>query len=249
MRYGTPAISKVLDEMKASGANRILVLPLYPQYCGATTGSVSDAVCQWSQQVRTVPELRFVARYHDDAGYVAALAKRITDHWSTHGRPEKLVMSFHGMPKRTLMRGDPYHCECLKTARLVGERIGMVESDLVVTFQSRFGKAEWLQPYTEPTVIALAKQGVKRVDVMCPGFTADCLETLQEVGQEVREAFLGAGGQEFNYIPCLNDSPTWLSALANIAIQHLSGWPTESTPDAQALADSQRRAIAHGAVS
>ncbi len=247
MRYGTPAIAQVLDELKADGADRVLVLPMYPQYCGATTGSVSDAICQWAQRIRTLPELRFVNRYHDDPGYIAALARSLSDHWMTHGRPDKLVMSFHGMPKRTLLLGDPYHCECLKTARLVGERLSLKSDQIVVTFQSRFGKAEWLQPYTEPTLINLARQGVKRVDVMCPGFTADCLETLEEINMEARDAFIKAGGQEFNYLPCLNDSPAWLSALADIAIKHLSGWPTQTAPDAATLAASRTRALALGA--
>ena len=159
----------------------------------------------WALRVRTAPELRFVNHYHDDAGYIAALAKRDTDHWQSHGRPDKLVLSFHGVPRRTLLLGDPYHCECLKTARLLGERLGLGKDDMLITFQSRLGRAEWLQPYTEPTLIALAQQGVKRVDVMCPGFTSDCLETLEEIDQEAREAFLHAGGKEFHYLPCLND--------------------------------------------
>jgi ferrochelatase len=247
MRYGSPAIDKTLDELKAAGVDRVLVLPAYPQYCAATTASVGDEVHLWARQVRHVPELRFVNRYHDDPGYIDALAKRVTEHWLANGRPDKLVMSFHGMPKRTLLMGDPYHCECLKTARLVGERLGLKPDELVVTFQSRFGKAEWLQPYTEPTLIQLAQQGVKRVDVMCPGFVADCLETLEEINMEARAAFLSAGGKEFHYLPCLNDSPAWMAALANIAIQHLGGWPTQATPDAAALAATKQRALARGA--
>jgi protoporphyrin/coproporphyrin ferrochelatase len=225
MRYGTPAIGRELDALKAAGATRILVLPMYPQYCAATTASVNDAIYQWAQQVRALPELRFVNRYHDDPAYIAALAKRVSDHWMSHGRPDKLVMSFHGMPRRTRDLGDPYHGECLETGRLLAQRLDLKDDQWVVTFQSRFGKAEWLQPYTEPTLVGLAKQGVKRVDVMCPGFTADCLETLEEIAQEARDAFLEAGGAEFNYIPCLNDQHEWIAALSAIAIRHMQGWP------------------------
>ncbi len=249
MRYGSAGIASVLDELKAQGATRVLVLPLYPQYSATTTASVIDAVCHWAQRVRALPELRFVNRYHDDPGYIAALAKRVTDHWLSHGRPAKFVLSFHGVPKRTLMLGDPYHCECLKTARLLGEKLGLGQDELVVTFQSRLGRAEWLQPYTEPTLIALAKQGVKRVDVMCPGFTSDCLETLEEIDQEAREAFLHAGGAEFNYLPCLNDQHEWMAALSAVAIQHLQGWPTGVPADAVALEAQRQRALAAGATA
>jgi protoporphyrin/coproporphyrin ferrochelatase len=247
MRYGTPSIASVLDELKVQGATRILVLPLYPQYSATTTASVNDAVYAWAKTIRSLPELRFVNRYHDDAGYIAALAKRINDHWMRNGRPEKLVLSFHGVPKRTLALGDPYHCECLKTARLLGEHLALQPGQMQVTFQSRLGRAEWLQPYTEPTLVALAKQGVKKVDVMCPGFTSDCLETLEEVDMEVRAAFLSAGGAEFNYLPCLNDQHEWMAALSAIAIQHLQGWPTTVKVDPAALAAQRQRALAAGA--
>lgn len=247
MRYGSPSIASVLDELKAQNATRVLVLPAYPQYSGPTTASVGDAVYEWARQVRSVPELRFVARYHDDRGYIDALARRVTDHWMVHGQPERLVLSFHGVPKRTLLLGDPYHCECQKTARLLRERLALPEDRLLVTFQSRFGKAEWLQPYTEPTLVQLARRGVQRVDVMCPGFTADCLETLEEINVEARDAFLGAGGKEFHYLACLNDSPLWLAALADIAIRHLGGWPTQQAVDARELAQTLSRAQALGA--
>jgi protoporphyrin/coproporphyrin ferrochelatase len=247
MRYGSEGIASVLDELKAQGVTRVLVLPLYPQYSATTTASVIDAVCHWAQRVRALPELRFVNRYHDDPGYIAALAKRVTDHWLSHGRPTRFVLSFHGVPRRTLMLGDPYHCECLKTARLLGEKLGLGKDDMLVTFQSRLGRAEWLQPYTEPTLIALAKQGVKRVDVMCPGFTSDCLETLEEIDKEAREAFLHAGGTEFNYLPCLNDQHEWMAALAAVAIQHLQGWPTGAAADTTALEAQRQRALAAGA--
>jgi len=247
MRYGGPSIASVLDELKAEGVGRLLVLPLYPQYSGTTTASIIDAVCEWAQRSRTVPELRFVNRYHDDAGYIGALARRVEDRWASHGRPEKMVLSFHGVPKRTLTLGDPYHCECLKTARLLRERLGVPAEFVTVTFQSRLGKAEWLQPYTEPTLIEMAKQGVKRVDVMCPGFTSDNLETLEEINMEARDAFLHAGGTEFHHIACLNDQHEWIAALSAISIQHLQGWPSSVVPDAAALDAQRQRALERGA--
>ena len=228
MRYGNPSMASQLDALKAEGVTRVLVLPAYPQYSGTTTASVFDAVYHWANQVRTIPELRFINRYHDDAGYIRALAHSIRSYWQEHGRPEQLVMSFHGVPERTLHLGDPYHCECQKTARLLAEQLGLNKDQYKLTFQSRFGKAKWLQPYTEPTLIQLAKRGVKRVDVVCPGFTSDCLETLEEIAQEAKEAFLVAGGQQFHYIPCLNDNPAWITALSAIAERHLAGWPTRA---------------------
>lgn len=247
MRYGNPSIAAQLDALKAEGATRVLVLPAYPQYSGTTTASVFDAVYTWASQVRSIPELRFVNRYHDDSGYVAALARRIRAHWQEHGRAEQLVLSFHGVPERTLHLGDPYHCECHKTARLLAKELGLTKNQYRVTFQSRFGKAKWLEPYTEPTLVALAQAGVKRVDVACPGFTSDCLETLEEIAQEGREAFLHAGGQEFHYIPCLNDTPAWIEAMGHLAQRHLAGWPTQEPVDADALAASRAAALALGA--
>lgn len=246
MRYGNPSVASVLDELKTAGAARVLVLPLYPQYSGPTTASIVDAVAAWAQSTRALPELRFVNRYHDDPGYIGALAKRVQDHWQRHGRPDKLVMSFHGVPQRTLLLGDPYHCECLKTGRLLAERLQLKPEAWTVTFQSRFGKARWLEPYTEPTLRALAAQGVARVDLICPGFVGDCLETLEEIGIEARDAFLAAGGKAFNYIACLNDQHEWISALADISLRHLQGWDLGS-PDAAALEAQRQRALALGA--
>lgn len=247
MRYGSPSIASVLDELQAGGARRVLILPLYPQYSGPTTASVIDAVSAWSRRVRAVPELRFVNHYHDDPGYIDALARRVMDHWQQHGRGSQLVLSFHGVPKRTLLQGDPYHCECQKTARLLGERLGLSSEQLRVTFQSRFGRAEWLQPYTEPTLIALARNGIDRVDVMCPGFTSDCLETLEEIGMEARAAYLAAGGKTFHYIPCLNDRHEWITALVDVALRHLQGWDTTSPPDTEQLELQRVRAERLGA--
>lgn len=224
MRYRQPSIASVLDELKAGGARRVLVLPMYPQYCAATTASVADAVYAWGKRERVLPEFRFVNRFHDDPRYIDALAKRLSNHWMTHGRGERLVMSFHGMPQRTQKLGDPYFDECMETARLVAARADVKPDKLVVTFQSRLGRAEWLKPYTEPTLVQLAKQGVKKVDVMCPGFVADNLETLEEIAQEARDAFLKAGGTDFNYVPCLNDQHEWMAALTALALRHLQGW-------------------------
>jgi ferrochelatase len=247
MRYGAPSIPSVLDALRAEGATRVLVLPLYPQYAAATTASVVDRVGQWCRQARRVPELRFVGEYHDDAGYIDALAASLGEHWRQHGRAERLLLSFHGVPARSLALGDPYHCQCHKTARLLGARLGLPQGALVVTFQSRFGKARWLEPYTEPTLVAWAKAGVKSVDVLCPGFAADCLETLEEIAQEGRAAFLAAGGTDFRYVPCLNDRPSWIAALAALAERHLQGWPTREAPDESELAAQRERALALGA--
>jgi len=247
MRYGSTSIASQLDAMKAEGVTRVLVVTAYPQYSATTTASVFDAVYQWAQSTRAIPELRFVNHYHDHADYIAALASSVQRHWKKNGKPDKLVMSFHGVPERTLHLGDPYHCECFKTARLLGERLGLSKDQYQVTFQSRLGRAKWLEPYTEPTLIAMGKAGVQRVDVICPGFTSDCLETLEEINMEAREAFLHAGGKEFHYIPCLNDDPEWITALCNVTQQHLQGWNTVEQADAQALAASRAAALAQGA--
>ncbi len=247
MRYGNPSIAAQLDALKAAGATRILILPAYPQYSGTTTASVCDAVYDWARQIRNIPEFRFIQRYHDNPGYIDALKSSIQGHWQQHGRPDKLVMSFHGVPERTLQLGDPYHCECHKTGRLLAQALGLAKSDYQVTFQSRFGKAKWLEPYTEPTLIQLGQSGTKRVDVVCPGFTSDCLETLEEINQEAREAFLHAGGQSFHYIPCLNADAGWIAAMAQLTEQHLGGWPTRAPESEADLQSSRARAIALGA--
>ncbi len=236
MRYGSPSLPDVLEQLKAEQCQRVLILPAYPQYSGTTTASINDAVFAHYTTVRNVPELRLIRNYHDDAGYIGALRDTVLKHWEAHGKGDKLVMSFHGVPKRTLMLGDPYHCECYKTARLLAAQLGLSEQQYLVTFQSRFGKAEWLQPYTAPTLQKLAQEGVARVDLICPGFTSDCLETLEEISIEARHDFLQAGGKQFHYIACLNESPSWIAAMADIAEQHLSGWPTMLT-SAQREAD------------
>ncbi len=247
MRYGETSIGAQLDALKAEGATRILIVPAYPQYSATTTASLFDAVYAWAAKVRNLPELRFVNRYHDDPGYIQALARSIEQHWDTHGQAAQLVMSFHGVPERTLQLGDPYHCECFKTARLLAQRLNLSKEQYQVTFQSRLGRAKWLQPYTEPTLIALAQGGVKRVDVICPGFTSDCLETLEEIAVEGRAAYLHAGGSEFHYLACLNADPAWIQALGELTQQHLAGWPTQTESDSQALADSRTAALSMGA--
>jgi ferrochelatase len=247
MRYGNPSIASVMDELQAEGVTRVLVLPAYPQYSGTTTASVVDGVMNWARNVRHLPELRFVNRYHDDAGYIHALARTVRAHWAANGQSDQLVMSFHGVPERTLQLGDPYHCECHKTARLLAEQLGIAKDRYKVTFQSRFGKAKWLEPYTEPTLIELAQKGLKSVDVICPGFTSDCLETLEEINMEAREAFLHAGGERFAYIPCLNDQPDWIRALADLAEQHLQGWNTQQADNPMEQQASRERALALGA--
>lgn len=225
MRYGQPAIASQLDALLAEGMTRILVLQAYPQYSGTTTASVLDTVAAWARRQRRVPEFRFVNDFHDDSGYIAALAQSVQRHWATHGRGELLLMSFHGIPARNIARGDPYDAQCRTTARLLAEQLGLNAQQYRLTYQSRFGRARWLEPYTEPTLRALASQGLRRVDVMCPGFPTDCLETLEEIGMEAREAFLESGGEQFQYIPCLNDDAAGVAALTDIAERHLQGWP------------------------
>jgi ferrochelatase len=224
MRYGRPAIDGELDALCAAGCDRVLVFPAYPQYCAATTASAFDAVGAWLSRTRRLPELRFVNRYHDDPGYIAALAAHVRRHWMRDGRGRPLVLSFHGMPQRTRELGDPYHDDCLETARLLAGELGLAADELRVTFQSRFGRAAWLQPYTDATLAALARDGREGVDVLCPGFAADCVETLEEIAIEGRATFLAAGGKAFHYLPCLNDSPEGMRALAGIALRHLQGW-------------------------
>ncbi len=248
MRYGQPGINSELDALRAGGATRILVLPLYPQYAAATTGSTIDAVAKWARNTRRVPELRFVNQYHDDPGYIEALVDSVRRHWQREGRGEKLLISFHGLPSRSLALGDPYHCQCHKTARLMAGRLGLQPDQYLVSFQSRLGRAKWLEPYTEPSVRQLAAQGVKRIDAICPGFAADNLETLEEVAMEVRDAFLQSGGEAFHYIPCLNDNDRWIAGLAGIALRHLQGWPT-GVAAAAAPEATRQRALAMGATT
>ncbi len=248
MRYGEPSIASVLAQLKQQRCERILVLPLYPQYAASTTATALDAVSASLSRTRNIPELRLVKHFHDHPAYIAALAEGVRKHWAQHGRPDKLLMSFHGLPRFTLERGDPYHCECQKTARLLAEALALAPEQYQLSFQSRFGRAQWLQPYTAATLAQWGKQGLRRVDVICPGFVADCLETLEEIGMECRAEFLNAGGKEFHLIPCLNESDAWIQALAQIALEHARGWG-EPGPDADALERSRARALGLGATA
>jgi protoporphyrin/coproporphyrin ferrochelatase len=205
MRYGSPSLADGLG--KLAGCGRIIVLPLYPQFSFSTTETIRDVIGS------NVP---MVENFHDHPAYIGALAAGVQRHWAANGRGEKLVMSFHGLPKRAVDQGDPYRTQCLATAKILAGTLRLAPADYTVTFQSRFGAAEWLQPYTEPTLVELAKQGVGRVDVVCPGFVSDCLETLEEIAMEAKQAFLGAGGREFHALPCLNENPEWIAALARI---------------------------------
>ncbi len=233
MRYGQPSIQQALERLRAAGVNRLLVLPLYPQYSSATVGSTFDAVSRTLQTWRWLPELRFISHYHEDSGYIQALAETIRSYWQQHGRPDKLLLSFHGIPQRTFLAGDPYHCECHKTARLVAEQLELAEGFWQVTFQSRFGREEWLKPYTDHQLQALGAAGVRRVDLVCPGFSADCLETLEEIAHENRALFLQAGGQAFHYIPALNADPAHLDALTQLIMRNTQDWLADANAQAQ----------------
>ena len=248
MRYGNPSIPAALEQLHAQNVRRLLVLPLYPQNSASTTGSTFDAVAAALMRWRWVPELRFVARYYDEPGYIDALAASIREHWEANGRGEHLVMSFHGVPRRYLEAGDPYHCQCLKTARLLAARLELEEGSWSATFQSRFGREEWLKPYTDESIRALGRRGVKRIDVVCPGFSADCLETLEEIAEQNAEFFHQAGGETLSYIPCLNDRADHLDFLSALVLRHLQGWP-ETAPAqdaAQCTADAEATRIRAG---
>ncbi len=233
MRYGSPGIAQVLAQLKRVGVERVLLMPMYPQYSASTTATAFDAAFAALARMRNQPEIRTVRHYADHPAYIHALAEQVRQHWAVHGRPDfaagdKLVLSFHGVPRRTLDLGDPYHDQCQQTAALLMAALGLSTIECRVTFQSRFGKAEWLQPYTEPTLRELGAAGVRRADVFCPGFTADCLETIEEIGMEVRDAFLAGGGQVFHRIPCLNGAHAWIGALGEIAAENLQGWPVKA---------------------
>ena len=253
MRYGNPSIPAALAELRAAGVRRLLVLPLYPQYSAATVASTFDAVAAELRTWRWLPELRFVAHYHDDPGYLDALAARIRA--ARAEQPgERLLFSFHGLPRRNLLAGDPYHCQCHKTARLVAERLELESDAWAVAFQSRFGRAEWLRPYTSVLLGDWAKSGIKSVDVACPGFAADCLETLEEIAIENRRTFLEAGGERYRYLPALNDAPAHIGALVDIIRHHAAGWPEFNAGyDAATVAAertaSRDRALAMGAAA
>ena len=241
MRYGNPSIESVLNKMREKKLQKLLVLPLYPQYSAATTASTFDAVTSILKQWRFVPELRFVNHYHDHTAYISALVESVRHHWAAHGKPDKLLFSYHGIPKDYFMAGDPYHCECYKTTRLVIEQLDLNEHEYLQTFQSRFGPREWLKPYTDETLKQWGEQGVSHVQVICPGFSADCLETLEEINIQNREIFISAGGKEFSYIPALNDNADHIEAISTIIHEHTQGWPEFSS---QYDRDSVQKALA-----
>lgn len=232
MRYGNPSISSVLESMFNKGVRKLLVLPLYPQYSGSTAASTFDAISADFNKRRWLPDFRFVSHYHDYNPFIEAAATRIQAYWAEHGRADKLMFSFHGVPMSYLHSGDPYHCECHKTSRLLADKLGLSEDEYVTTFQSRFGREEWLKPYTDATLKAFPEQGVKSVQVFCPGFSADCLETIEEIGEENKEYFLKAGGERYEYISALNSRPEHIEALGKLVLANLQGW---------SVADNQAR--------
>jgi ferrochelatase len=252
MSYGQPSIESALDKLFREGAQRVVCLPLYPQYSGTTTGSVFDDVTRTIGKRRWVPDFRFISQYHDARGYIAAQAQNIREYRERHGQGERLLFSFHGLPQQTLVNGDPYHCQCLKTARLIAESLDLGEDEWQVSFQSRLGRAEWLQPYTSDVVTGLGEAGVTRLDVVCPGFAADCLETLEEIAMQNAEFFKEAGGGELHYIPALNARDDHVAFLTRLIEKHIGGWP-ESSPDwsasdaAREKEKSRERALAAGA--
>ena len=249
MRYGNPSISDGLEQLRQAGARQVLVFPLYPQYSASTVASTFDAVTAELQHWRWIPELRFVNHYHDNEHYIEALAQSIRDFWREHGKPEKLLMSFHGVPKDYLLKGDPYHCECHKTGRLLAQKLELDDDSWQLSFQSRLGPKEWLKPYTDQTLESLGKQGVKNVQVVCPGFSADCLETLEEIAMENRDTFLEAGGEQYDYIPCLNSRDNHIDMMLQLVEQHTAGWDLTKTTEQQQVEvhERDRRAREMGA--
>jgi protoporphyrin/coproporphyrin ferrochelatase len=225
MRYGNPATGPAIESLLKRGCDRILLLPMYPQYSVATTATAADEAFRKLMKMEWQPAVRVAPPWHDDPVYIDALAESIRRHLAAlDHEPEMLVASFHGVPKRYLLKGDPYHCQCAKTARLLRETLGWPKERFVQTFQSRFGPEEWLKPYTDETVERLAKEGVKSMAIIAPGFAADCLETLEELDGENREIFLHNGGEKFSYIPCLNDGDLGIEVMRRVVVRELGGW-------------------------
>ena len=252
MTYGKPSIKSGLEGLRKAGARRLLILPLYPQYSGTTTAAVFDQVTDVLQGWRWLPDLRMINQYHDHPKYIEALANSIKKQWASNKRGDLLLFSFHGIPQRYVNNGDPYFCHCQKTARLVAEKLELEKDEWKVVFQSRFGREPWLQPYCSVTLQELPASGIKNVDLICPGFSSDCLETLEEIKMENKDLFIEAGGETFNYIPCLNDSEDHMTALCEVLTAHMFGWP-ETMPnwDAGKLAveanKTRQRALEMGA--
>tara|TARA_Y100000590_G_scaffold33598_1_gene36829 strand:+ start:1200 stop:2231 length:1032 start_codon:yes stop_codon:yes gene_type:complete len=224
MRYGNPSIESGLEKLRNQGCRKILILPLYPQYCAATTGSTFDKVTEILRKWRWIPELRFINNYYEESMYIDCLVKSIKESWKKEGRSQKLIFSYHGVPKKYLLKGDPYHCFCQKTTRLVVEKMKLKEKDYITTFQSRFGPDEWLQPYTDKTLESLPQKGIKKIHILSPGFSSDCLETLEELEVENKEIFFSSGGEKYSYIKCLNDNPQHIKMLEFLILNHLRGW-------------------------
>ena len=224
MRYGNPSIPDALSKLQKKQIRRLLVLPMYPQYCAATTGSTFDEVTNVLQKWRWIPEMRFINQYFEEKNYIEALSNSIKSFWKKNKKPQKIIFSYHGIPKKYLTNGDPYHCFCLKTTRLVKEHLKLSDDEIMTTFQSRFGKAEWLQPYTSETLKELPNKGIKDVHIISPGFSSDCLETLEELEEENREYFMESGGEKYKYIPCLNDDDEHIDVFVNLIKKNIQGW-------------------------
>jgi ferrochelatase len=245
MRYGNPSISQALDELRQANCTRLLVLPLYPQYSASTGASTFDAVANVLKTWRWIPQFRMVMDYHQHDSWVTAVANSIREHWDKHGKNQKLMMSFHGLPRQFLLKGDPYYCQCHASARLIAEKLDLQPDEWQLTFQSRFGREEWLKPYCDKTLEEWAINGIESVDMVCPGFSADCLETLEEVAMQNRDIFRSAGGKQYAYIPALNDRPDHIEALVSIIEQNLQGWElTESETERE---QARQRALTMGA--
>ena len=225
MRYGNPSIQDALNKFQKKQVRRLLVLPMYPQYCAATTGSTFDEVTNVLQKWRWIPEMRFINQYFEEKNYIEALSNSIKSFWKKYPKPQKIIFSYHGIPKRYLTNGDPYHCFCLKTTRLVKEQMKLSDNEIMTTFQSRFGREEWLKPYTSETLKELPKQGIKNIHIISPGFSSDCLETLEELEEENKEYFMESGGESYKYIPCLNDNEDHIDVFINLIRKHTQGWP------------------------
>ena len=248
MSYGNPSMKSAIDKLKAQHCDRILVFPLYPQYAASSTASAMDAVFRVLLKTRNQPGIRTIRGYHDHPAYIIALTKSVQEHWRINGKldflkGEKLVMSFHGVPKEHLTKGDPYHCTCHKTGRLLAEELGLSKDEYLIAFQSRFGKQEWLKPYLASTLEDLGKAKTARIDVICPGFSADCLETLEEIAIEGKEIFTQAGGGQYHYIPALNENDAWIHAMTAIALENLQGWVTPAWDKDQAKKDAERTTL------
>ena len=243
MRYGSPSVDQALTALEKQNVRRLLVLPMYPQYSGTTTASVFDEVASRLQRTRWLPELRFVNQYSSEPEYIKALAQSVKDSWQVNGQADLLVTSYHGIPKRYLLNGDPYHCYCHQTTRLLSEELGIERNKALVVFQSRVGREEWLRPYCDETMKKLPGEGVRSIDVLSPAFSADCLETLEEIEGENKEYFMEHGGEHFNYIPCLNDSTAHIDFLTNLVAKHTRGWVETDAQRDQSQGSSAKRTL------